>query len=243
MLRIGTWAEIPTPYTIDIMLKAGFDFTIIDMEHGIIDFETAQNMVFAAHGNQKEIYIRVPTIDESWILRAIDTGCDGIIFPQVTRREDIEKVVEYSRFAPIGKRGFNPYVTVGGYTGVSSDFFEKENKRLKIGIILEGKQAFDNIVEILRCPEIDIVYIGQYDLSVAMGVPGDVNHRTVLEIMENAVQKINKYGKMAGCMVHNKEDARKFIKQGFSFVVYKVDSGILYQSVYQFVRGIKNETF
>lgn len=239
-IQIGTWAEIPAPYATNIMAKAGLDFSIIDMEHGIIDYELAQNMVFAAHSEAKKAFIRVPAIEETWALRALDTGCDGIVFPQVTSMDEIDRIVEYSYFAPVGRRGFNPYISAGGYSGVDSGYFDRENERIQICIILEGKEAFENLERIVQYEEIDIVYIGQYDLSMALGIPGEVTNQAVLDLMDKAVKVINKAGKSAGCMVHSIEEARKIIKQGFSFVVYKVDSGILFQCVNDFVKGVLN---
>ena len=239
-IQIGTWAEIPTPYATNIMAKAGLDFSIIDMEHGVIDFELAQNMVFAAHSEGKKAFIRVPAIEEAWILRALDTGCDGMVFPQVSSMNDIDKIIEYSYFAPIGKRGFNPYISAGGYTSVDGEYFERENKRIQICVILEGKEVFDNLDRIVQYEEIDIVYIGQYDLSMALGIPGDVTNQAVLELMDKAVKVINDAGKSAGCMVHSVDEAKKIINQGFSFIVYKVDSGILFQCMNDFVKGVLN---
>lgn len=240
--QIGTWAEIPTPYVAHIMAKAGFDFSIIDMEHGVIDFTMAQNMIFAAHSERKQAYIRVPTIDEAWILRSLDMGCDGMIFPQVSGVEQIKKIIKYSCFPPKGERGFNPYITAGGYSAVPADYFSAENKRIQLGIILEGKEAFERLDDILKFDEIDILYIGQYDLSVALGIPGQIENPELLNLMDNAVKKINAAGRKAGCMVHSVNDAKKTIEQGFNFVVYKVDSGILFNDVNSFVRGVRNET-
>jgi len=195
MIQLGTWAEIPSPYVTDIMSLAGFDFSIVDMEHGVIDFETAQNMIFAAHSRKKSVFIRVPEIEEAWILRSLDMGCDGMIFPQVATVEDVNKIIKYSCFPPQGERGFNPYITAGGYSAVKSDFFYKENKRVQLGIILEGQSGFENIDAILEKDEIDIVYIGQYDLSVALGIPGDVSNKKLLSIMSSAVRKLTIQGK------------------------------------------------
>ena len=238
-IMIGTWAEIPTPYATHIMSKAGLDFSIIDMEHGVIGFEQAQNMIFAAHSEGKEAYIRVPSIEEAWVLRALDTGCDGIVCPQVSGEKDIDEIIRLSYFTPGGDRGFNPYITAGGYAGGKKDYFETENARIKIVVILEGKEVFENLDAVLRHKEIDIVYIGQYDLSMALGVPGDVTHPLVLEKMDAAVKDIRRYGKMAGCMVHSVKEAKECIRQGFDFIVYKVDSGILFQSIKDFVEGVE----
>lgn len=235
---IGTWAEIPSPYVTHIMMKAGLDFSIIDMEHGIVDFETTQNMIFASHALNKKAFVRVPAIDEAWILRVLDMGCDGMIFPQVSSVEQVKSIVKYSCFAPSGERGFNPYITAGGYTAVPTSYYSDENERIKLGIILEGKEVFDKLNEILRFREIDILYIGQYDLSMALGIPGQVTHPIVLQYMSEAVKKINQAGKHAGCMVHSIDEANNVIDQGFNFIVYKVDTGILFSSIEQFVKGV-----
>ena len=235
---IGTWAEIPSPYVTHIMMKAGFDFSIIDMEHGIVDFETTQNMIFASHALNKQSFVRVPSIDEAWILRVLDMGCDGMIFPQVSSVEQIKRIIQYSCFAPSGKRGFNPYITAGGYNAVPDSYYSDENNRIKLGIILEGKDVFERLDEILQFKEIEILYIGQYDLSMALGIPGQVTHPLVLQYMSDAVERINIAGKYAGCMVHSIDEANKVITQGFNFIVYKVDTGILFSSIEQFVKGV-----
>ena len=240
-ILVGTWAEIPTAYATDIIAKAGMDFSIIDMEHGVIGFELAQNMVFAAHSEGKYAYIRVPAVEETWILRALDTGCDGIVVPQVTDVDTIKKIIRYAYFSPDGCRGFNPYIAAGGYAGGNKDYFSQENRRIKLIVILEGRDAFERIEEILRFQEIDVVYIGQYDLSMDLGVPGEVEHPLVLKTMEEAVGKIRTSGKMAGCMVQGIDDAKRYIQMGFDFIVYKVDSGVLFQCMKEFTEGVKGD--
>lgn len=241
-LHIGTWAEMPSAYVTNVMARAGFDFSIIDMEHGIIDFALAQDMVFAAHAAGKQVYIRVPAIEESWVTRTLDTGCDGIIFPQVKGLADAEEAVRLCCYAPEGERGFNPFVPAGGYHKVPADFFEKENRRIQIGLILEGADVFAQLDEILKIPQISLLYVGQYDLSIALGVPGQVTDRKVLDLMDSTVKKALAAGKSAGCMVHSVTEAKTVIAQGFSFVVYKVDCGILYDCVHGFVEGVRGDS-
>ncbi|MBP8855208.1 MAG: hypothetical protein KBG54_01750 [Oscillospiraceae bacterium] len=236
--QIGTWCEIPTPYVTNILADAGLDFVILDMEHGVISFETAQNMVFAAHAKGCKVYLRVPAIKEEYALRALDIGSDGIVFPQVETREDVLKIVALSKFAPVGERGFNPYITAGGFQSVSSDFFETENNRGELVVILESTKAFDNLDEILACKEIDVVYIGQYDLSVSLNVPGQVQHPLVQEYLHRALIKISKSNKRAGCMVHSCAEARVISQQGFDFLVYKADTGIVFSAFHDFVKEL-----
>jgi 4-hydroxy-2-oxoheptanedioate aldolase len=237
-ILLGTWAEIPSPYVTNVLAKAGFDFSIIDMEHGVIDFSIAQNMVFAAHAANKQAFIRVPAIEESWVTRTLDTGCDGIIFPGVSCLDEVKEIVRLCCFAPEGERGFNPFVPAGNYHKVPADYFKTENERIKIGIILEGKEVFDQLDEILSIPQIDILYIGQYDLSMALGIPGDVANPKVIELMDYTLKKTIKYRKSVGCMVHSIHEGEEAMLKGFSFIVYKVDCDILFESVNQFVEGV-----
>ena len=236
---LGTWAEIPTPYASNIIAKAGLDFQIIDMEHGVFDFELMQNMLFAIKSEGKKTFVRVPAIDEAYILRALDLGADGIIFPQVMNRSDIDAIVKYAKYSPVGEKGFNPYVYSGGYHAVGSSFFEEQNKKTCLGVILESKEAIEHIEEIVNNPYIDIYYIGQYDLSVSLGVAGDVNHPLVIEALDKAVCAINAQSKAAGCMVHSSEEAKKMIDAGYRYIVYKVDSGVLYSAFSSFVAEVE----
>lgn len=235
---LGTWSEIPTPYASNIIAKAGMDFQIIDMEHGVFDFELAQNMIFAVKSENKSILVRVPVVDEAYILRALDIGADGIVFPGIETADDVSKIIKYSKYAPLGSKGFNPYVYTGNYHKVSSEFFEIKNKELAIAIIIESKNAVNNLETILDNDEIDIVYIGQYDLSVSLGVSGDVNHKLVLDALDYTVDIIKRKNKVSGCMVHTVEEAKKMIDKGFKFIVYKVDSGVLYQQFNDFSKGV-----
>jgi 4-hydroxy-2-oxoheptanedioate aldolase len=235
---LGTWSDIPSSYASNIVAKAGIDFQIIDMEHGVFDFELAQNMVFAMKAEGSWAFLRVPAIDEAYALRALDIGVDGIIFPKVETCEDIDRIVQYCKYAPVGEKGFNPYVYTGGYNAVDKNFFEKKNSELVIGIILESKKALKNLATIVKNEHVDIIYIGQYDLSVSLGVPGDVNNELVLNALEYAVATINENKKVAGCMVHSAQEAKKMIKKGFKYIVYKVDSSVLYQGYSNLIKEV-----
>ena len=227
---LGTWCEIPSPTVVNVIAKAGLDFVIIDMEHGPIDFQTSQEMAMAAESERCESIIRVPMNDESYIQRALDTGTSGIIVPHIENIEDRKKVVKYSKFAPIGSRGFNPYIRAGAYNSGNLSFCDEQNKQTIVGIILEGTNGLNNVEDIISDASIDLVYIGAYDLSVALGVPGDVANEKVVTALIKTVSKIRALGKCAGCMVHNVDELIWAKEHGFNFITYKVDSAIIYDS-------------
>lgn len=227
----GTWCDLPSPAVVNVLTRAKMDFVIIDMEHGPMDYKTAQDMVMAAECEGAEGLVRVPRLDESDILRALDIGAAGIIVPHIESVADRKKVVAYSKFYPAGNRGFNPYVRAGGYCRASREYFSNQNNKVILGLILEGKVALKNLESIIDAPEIDLIYIGTYDLSVALGVPGEVNHPRVLKELARAAAKIIKAKKSVGCMIHNVSDLKRFKELGIQFITYKVDSAIIYDVV------------
>lgn len=237
-LEIGTWSEIPSPYVADVMTDAGFDFIIIDMEHGITDFETAQNMIFAVHSNGSQAFIRVPAIDEAWILRCLDMDCDGMIFPQVSSVDAIEKIIKYSRFAPKGERGFNPFISAGRYQKVGDKYFDKQNRRVRLGIILEGREIFDQLDRVMDFDDIEILYIGQYDLSMALGIPGQISDKNVIELMDKTVKVAKNRNKTLGCMVSTSIEGREYIEKGFGFIAYQTDTSLLHEKICVFSKEV-----
>ena len=234
---LGTWCDIPSAVVINIMAKAGFNFVIIDMEHGPMDYTLAQDMIMAAECAGCEAIVGVPRNDEAYILRALDIGASGIIVPQIQDIEDRKRTVSFSKFSPTGIRGFNPYVRAGAYNNRGPSYFNEQNNRVLVGISLEGTNAIRDLDNIIDDPDVDLVYIGTYDLSAALGIPGDVKNKIVVESLENAVKKIRAKGKSAGCMIHNVDDLKRFKKLGIQFITFKVDTAIIYDSCKQ----IRNE--
>jgi 4-hydroxy-2-oxoheptanedioate aldolase len=225
---IGTWCEIPSPYVANIIAKSGMDFLIIDMEHGSMDFKVAQEMSMAVQAEGGETLIRVSGNDKSNILRSLDVGCAGIIVPHVKNVRDREDAVLFSKFKPLGQRSYNPYIRALGYSAGAS--LEQKNKDSLLVILLEDAAALKNLEEIIDSPEVDVIYLGKYDLAVSLGCGIDISNEKVNAVMEEAIKKIVQMKKVAGLMVHSKEEIDHYRKLGVGFMVYKVDSSIIYEN-------------
>ncbi|MBF0570587.1 MAG: aldolase [Candidatus Omnitrophica bacterium] len=230
-VALGTWCDLPSPAVVNVLAKAKLDFVIIDMEHGPMDFKIAQDMLMAAECEGTEALVRVPRLDESDILRSLDLGAAGIIVPHIESVEDRKKVVAYSKFPPVGQRGFNPYVRGGGYRKADREYCVIQNERIIVGLIIEGVDALANLERIIDDPNVDLIYIGTYDLSLALGMPGDVGHPKVLKALEKAAANVIKAKKSVGCMIHQASDLARFKELGIQFITYKIDSAIIYDSV------------
>ncbi|NLE90943.1 MAG: aldolase [Elusimicrobia bacterium] len=233
---LGTWCDLPSPAVVNVLTKAGLDFVIIDMEHGPMDYKIAQEMVMAAECEGKEALVRVSHLCESEVLRVLDIGASGIIIPHIESVGDRKKAVSYTKFPPLGQRGFNPYVRSGSYHKAKADYFSEQNKKVILGLILEGKKALKDLTKIIDDSYVDLIYLGTYDLSLSLGLSGDVGHPKLLRELEKAVKKIIKAKKSVGCMIHNPADLRKFKDLGIRFITYKVDTAIVYDSVAEIKR-------
>ena len=221
----GPWCVIPSGAVMNIISSAGFDFVIIDLEHGPTSFQTAEEMCRAAKSEQVSPLIRLGQINEENILKSLDLGAEGVIVAHVETPADAKDVVSFSKYHPIGKRGFSPYTRAGRYAGADIiQHAQTQNEATLVGAILEGREGIDNIDTILDTEFLDLIYIGAYDLSQALGRPGDVGHPEIKKHMEKCVKKIRDAKIAAGGYVaKNKEDMAWMVDIGMQFITYLPD--------------------
>jgi len=226
----GIWCVIPSASVINLIASAGFDFVIVDLEHGPASFETAEDMIRAAQSEGVAAIVRLNQVNEEQILKALDIGADGILTAHVSSRRDAEEAVALAKYHPLGKRGFSPYTRAGIYSGGDiTKHADRQNKRTIAGVLVEGKEGIDNLAEIVKTPNLDLVYIGAYDLSQAMGMPGEVAHPRVKEAMKEAIQTIRAGGIAAGGYVaRTEEDIRWMLDLGMQFITYLTDCALFH---------------
>lgn len=235
----GTWCILPCPEVVSVLSKSGLDYVLIDFEHSPVSYETAQKMVMAAHAEDKYAVSRVGRLEEVEILRSLDINSDGIIIPHIESLEDVNTALSYIKYYPQGNRGYSPYTFAGGYS-VQPEYTDNANKNILFGIIIESKKGIDNLDEILSSKDLDLVYLGAYDISISLGYPGQINHPKVVEVLDYCIEKIRKAGKIIGAMYHTEENYEQFKKQGVRFLVYKVDSLMINEALAG-IRQIKGE--
>lgn len=238
----GPWCVIPSPSTINVIAATGVDFVIIDMEHGPHSFETAEDMMRAAEVEGCAAIVRVAKNDESLILSALDIGAAGVIVPHIESRQDAEEAISYAKYFPVGERGFSPFTRAGGYSlNDVRDHAAKQNNKTMIILLLEGKGGVNNLDDILSIKDIrkkiDVIYIGAYDLSQAIGYPGQVDHPEVRKQLEVCIKKIRGKGIAAGGYVaKNDSDIRWMTELGMQFITLMPDCTILFHAFESFYR-------
>ena len=208
---------------VEITGHTGFDFVVLDLEHGTASLDQLQNLIRAADVSGTFPVVRTPPGNLHMIGAVQDAGAKGVVIPQIKTVEEVHKVIKSMRFYPEGERGVSGVVRAAKYSTMQSEeYFKMSNENLLI-IQLEGKEAIENIDAISDIEGIDVLFIGPYDLSQSLGVPGQVEHPKVTETIYEAVQNIRSKGLVAGTFVSSTEMARKWIDAGVQFIGYSVD--------------------
>lgn len=221
---IGTFMVCNAPDLVEVAAIAGFDFVIIDNEHGPMGAESSQNLIRAAELRGITPIVRIPNRVESTILHILDVGAHGIQVPQVNDATAANEIVMRSKYEPVGSRGL-AFPRSGDY-GLKdvAKYTQHENEQTLIITHCENKTCLENLEEICKIPQVDVIFFGPYDMSQSMGVTGQVTH----ELVENAANKVveitKKYGKIPGVYAGNGEVAKLRAKQGFQYIAMGMDT-------------------
>ena len=183
---IATFSLIASTEIVQLLASAGFEAVVLDMEHGPLDFATLNNLIPAARAAGIQAIVRVRHNEASLISSALDVGAAGVLVPQIDSAEAAAAVVTAARFKPLGQRGVNPYTRAAGFHA-SRSWFETANSEVAVMVMVEGKTGIANLQGILATPGIDAIFLGPFDLSQALGVPGQVEHPSVLQAVESIV--------------------------------------------------------
>ncbi|MGK7875249.1 MAG: HpcH/HpaI aldolase/citrate lyase family protein [Xenococcaceae cyanobacterium] len=235
---IGPFINCPYPAFIEICGHAGFDFAVIDLEHSPLHVLAAEDLCRAADCAGLAPVIRVRKNDGPQIQRALDIGSAGVQVPQIETKEDAEAVVNSAKYSPLGSRGLSFYTRAGVYSAAGTQITDQMNEESLVVIHVEGKGGVENIKDIVSVPHIDVIFLGPYDLSQSLGIPGQVSDRRVMDLMQSAVQTIRNAGKAAGTFADNPEVAKRWIDAGVQYVGLGVDVGIFLRACEALVKAV-----
>ena len=241
-IAYGPFCKIQDPAIVEIAALSGFDFVIIDMEHGPYSIESTQNLIRAAEARGITPVVRVTENSETLILRTLDIGAKCIQVPQICNKQDAEKLVKATSFYPKGERGMCRYVRAADYTAIDgASHFGLANDDIITIIHIEGMEGIDNLSEIVTVEGIDVIFLGPYDLSQSCGVPGQVNHEKVVNSMKNAVKIAREHGKAVGTFTESIESAKIWEDIGVQYIAYSVDVGLIMNSYKEITKQLNTQ--
>lgn len=224
---IGTFVGLGHPDVTETLSKAGFDWLLLDAEHGPLSFETMQLLMQAMNGTDCVPIVRPQWNDPVQIKRVLDIGAYGVLVPLITSREDAERAVRACKYPPEGIRGYGPR-RVGRF---DPDYFKTANDEILIAVQVETAEALKNLDDILSVPGIDAVFIGPYDLScnLGFGVPPQWDNPEYLAAFDRTLESARKHGKAAG-LYSSMGTIEWALEKGFRFNTIGNADGFLLQS-------------
>lgn len=223
----GTFLEIPSPALVELLGLARFDFLVVDREHGPIDLKDTENLIRAGLSTDISILVRAPNCEATNLSQPLDWGAAGIHVPLVSSAEMARVIVGSSKYYPIGKRGLQPYVRAASYRAYDTpEYLAVNNADTVIVAQVEGREGIANLEAILQVEGVDVAFIGPYDLSQSLGIPGQVKHSQVREAMVRAIRLAEKNGKHIGTYCDNVETALEYRRLGVSYLTVSIDAYI-----------------
>lgn len=237
---INGWLAVPNSFATEVMAHQGWDTLTIDLQHGVVDYQAMVTMLQAISTTPTVPLVRVPWLEPGILMKALDAGAYGVICPMVNTREDAQKLVAWTNYAPKGTRSFGPVRAL--YYG-GADYPSQANDTIVRFAMIETAQALDNLDDILSVEGIDAVYIGPSDLSLSLGcrpVFDDVDP-PVAQAIDHILARAKAHGVRAG--IHNgvPDIAKARIAKGFDFVTISSDARIIAAGSQQILKAMRTE--
>ena len=235
---VNGWLAIPNSFSAETMAHQGWDSLTIDLQHGVIDYNSMVPMLQAVSTTPTVPVVRVPWLEPGILMKALDAGAYGVICPMVNTRADAEKLVAYTHYAPRGTRSFGP-VRALLYGG--ADYPKHANDTIVTFAMIETAQALENLDDILSTPGLDAIYIGPSDLSLALGCNPtfDELDPKAADAVQHILARAKAHKVVAGIHNGSPEAALKRIAMGFQFVTVSSDARLLAAGAQQIVNTMR----
>jgi 2-dehydro-3-deoxyglucarate aldolase len=225
---LGTWITLGHSAIAEIFARAGFDWVVVDLEHSTISIEQAGELIRTIDLVGTAPLVRLTSNDTNLIKRVMDAGAHGVVVPNVNTREEAERAVSATRYAPRGHRGVG-LARAQRYGPGFRDYLAWQQEGPTVVVQIEHQSALANLDAIFTTPGVDAFIIGPYDLSCSMGMPGEFDHPAFIEGMQRILQAGIRTGCPAGIHIVEPDTARlrEVIDEGYRFIAYSVDIRML----------------
>lgn len=225
--QIGLWQALASPYTAEICGGAGFDWLLIDAEHGPNDLPLVLRQLQALAASPAEPVVRLPIGDSMLVKQYLDIGARSLLIPMVESGEQAARMVAATRYPPDGIRGVGSAIGRASRWNRTPGYLADAHKDICLLLQIESLAGLDAIDAIAATPGVDGVFIGPSDLAAALGHLGDPGHAEVQQAIEGAIGRLKAAGMASGMLIADETLARRYLDLGASFVAVGTDVTIL----------------
>jgi 4-hydroxy-2-oxoheptanedioate aldolase len=234
---VNGWLSLPATFSAEVMAHQGWDSLTIDLQHGLIDYQSAVGMLQAISTTRTVPLVRVPWRDPAIIMKVLDAGAYGVICPMINSAAEAREFVAACRYPPAGIRSCGP-IRANVYAG--ADYISKANQTIITMAMIETRAGLDDLDEILSLEGLDAIYVGPADLSIALGYEPQIDPTAeeVVQSIEHIVARARKAKIVAGIHTGSTANAQKMIRLGYQFVTVSSDMRLLVEKVSQVLEAM-----
>lgn len=235
---LGTWAQTPSPELIEMLGLTGFDFVVLDMEHGYFGAESLPNLIRAAELSGTAALVRVPKEAPEQVSKALDLGAPGVVIPGIGTRQEAAGFIARTRFRPAGERGASLSTRELRYSARTLPELLASGVRPLVVLQVEAVLATENLDDILRVEGVDVLFIGPFDLAASLGLPGQLQHPDVLRAIRSICDRARQRGVTVGLWTREPETAGGWIEAGIRFVTVSNNELIFFEAAQRLRRQL-----
>ncbi len=226
-LIAGTWCSLGSSLTVEMAGLAGFDWILIDVEHGSGDYESLVHQLQAAGSTPVAPIVRIAWNEPPRFKRVLDLGASGVMVPYINNADEAKLAAASMRYPLEGIRGVDRLNRACGFGQDFDEYFTTANDKLLTVVQIETEQGVENAGEIAAVDGVDVLFVGPLDLSVNLGVPQQLDHPRFSEALTKVVAACCKAGKAAGIVLSKPEQIEETLADGFTFVALGGDGGMV----------------
>lgn len=235
---LGLFATIDSTDLIELAGLCGFDFVMIDCEHGVFTPEAVRRLIIAAELRGITPLVRIPEKTEAQILSVLDMGVYGLLAPDVASVEEAERIVGYAKYHPEGYRSMS-MPRAANYGMMTEEYHQFANRNTMVAVQCESVSGMEHLRAVCRVDGIDMIFVGPFDMSQSLGIPGQVDAPQVQQIVAEALEIILAAGRIPGIFAVDEQQARRYREMGFRFIIVRSDIDYFADACRQMLKQIR----
>ena len=238
---VNGWCALPSPVTAEIMGRQGFEMMTVDLQHGLIDYQMALTMLQVLQGLPAPVLARVPWNEPGILMKCLDAGFSGVICPMINTVEEARRLVQATRYAPLGSRSFGP---TRANLVHGSAYVKTANSTVLVFAMIETREALANLDAILAVEGIDGVYVGPSDLGLSLGYEPtlDPSSAEVLDAIATIAARTKTAGRLAGVHTGSAAMIRRAFAQGYDFASLLTDARMFTSAIASQLADVRQTT-
>jgi len=226
---VGLFVNLGSPVSAEIVARAGYDWALVDLEHGMTTEADLLAHLLAIQATPTAAVVRVVSAERMRVGRVLDLGADGVMIPRLESIEDVRETISWMRYPPAGIRGVAAGTRGAGYGTLAHPQLRTLNERVLGVFQVESPVAVAAADELAAVDGVDVLFVGPADLSHAMGIPGDFNDPAFTDALDRVARAAAACGKAAGMLVRDASEVAAYRARGYGFIGIGSDSGLLMQ--------------